>query len=823
MKNSKNITIISLGLFGLVILLLVSSTFFINICLNRQDKVEENRIKYKKLGECLADASDYLTNEVRMFAVTQDITHFYNYWNEAEVIMTRENVINELKDGNGPKREFELLRAAKYYSDMLMQREITSMQLVLRSIDVTENTYKEDEMLSKWIRDVLNYDVDLRYDELDSNLIEDESVMMLYDSTYQEYKDYIMGNIEEFQEKMNTRLDKSVNEAKQGTSGATVLQIFLFSVALCIIGGLLVLIHRFYVNPLKNYTQLIVQEKKGAKDIFHLNPEGANETVDLGNAFNNLSEAINNELNMRKIAEEKMRMEKEKAEKANMAKSNFIAQMSHELRTPLNAINGYLYLIEKTDITEEQKRYTNNISLASNNLLEMINNILDFSKMEADKLKLEYSEFDILNLLDEVQCVLENEAANKNLSFRIVTEDSVPNYLMGDVIRIKQVLINLLYNSIKFTEEGIVMLVIDCVKKEKDYCTLSFKVKDTGIGVEEDKQQSIFDIFTQSDDGISRKYGGTGLGLPICRQIIKLASDKKYDLHVESKIGEGSTFSFLMDFAIAKPLEKEIEKIAPEYHVTKNKTIMIVDDNNVNLIMEKEILSKLGFQVLTECDGRAAVERLQSEQVDLILLDICMPELDGYGVAKILRKSERHNNTPIIALTANVSKSVEESIKEAGMDAYLEKPINMDKLMTTLSDMFRKHYDCDNNNSDEEFTIFDTAKIEKIMSYDKDMIKELLKIFLDTHQKDDVTLRTLLNNKQMDEVLSVVHNLKGVSANLNLIWLKSACDDLKKSIENEKDVSQRVEDFYRIFKDTMKEVNAYFSSLAEEKGDLNYV
>lgn len=823
MKNSKDLTRISLGLFGLVIVLLISSTFFINVCLNRQEKAEENRMEYKKLGESLADASDYLTNEVRMYAVTQDITHFYNYWNEAEVTMTRENVINELKDGNGPKREFELLRAAKYYSDMLMQREITSMQLVLRSNGVTEDTYKEDYLLCKWIRDVLNYEIDLRYQELDLALLKDESVKMLYDSTYQEYKNYIMGNIEDFQEVMNARLNKTVYEAKQGTNGATVLQILLFSIALCIIGGLLFLIHRFYISPLKNYTQIIVEEGKGAKYNFHLNSEGAKETVDLGNAFNKLSEEINNELTIRKIAEEKMRVAKEKADRANQAKSNFIAQMSHELRTPLNAINGYLYLINETVLNDDQKRYTNNISLASSNLLEMINNILDFSKMEAGKLKLEYSDFDIQKLLKEVQCVLENEASNKNLYFRIVTKDTVPQYLMGDVMRLRQVLVNLLYNGIKFTEEGLVMLVIDCVEKEKDYCTLSFQVKDTGIGVEEDKQKSIFDIFTQSDNSISRKYGGTGLGLPICRQIIKLASDNKYDLQLESKNGEGSCFTFLMDFAIVKPLVQEVQRVSPEYHVPIDKTIMIVDDNTVNLIMEKEILSRIGFKVLTECDGRAAVERLQREQVDLILLDICMPELDGYGVARLLRQSEIHKTTPIVALTANVSKSVEVAIKDVGMDAYMEKPINMDKLMTVLSDMFGVVHNLENNNCVEENILFDATQIEKVMSYDKENIKELLTIFLDTHQNDAVTVKTLLHNKQMEEVISTVHKLKGVSANLNLNWLKRTCDKLKKSIESEKDISQNAEEFYRIFTATMKEVNAYFSSLVEEKGELNYV
>ncbi|MGB3465114.1 MAG: response regulator, partial [Cyclobacteriaceae bacterium] len=379
---------------------------------------------------------------------------------------------------------------------------------------------------------------------------------------------------------------------------------------------------------------------------------------------------------------------KEVAEQASNAKTEFLSTMSHEIRTPLNAVIGLSNFLIEENPREDQKDSLNNLRFSSENLLSLINDILDYNKIDAGKIDFEEKPFNVRRLLDRTIAAYSHIAEEKGIELTHTVEQHVPEYIVGDITRISQILTNLIGNAIKFTRKGYVEVSLDFVARTGDKVAIKFSVQDTGVGIPEKKQQLIFESFTQASSATTREFGGSGLGLSITDKLLGLMGSK---LYLKSEVGVGSLFYFtrffeVSDKAYEKPVANE-KKRAPGLHGSK---VLIVEDTAVNVLVAKKFLQKWGMIVDSAENGQIAVEKVKKQPYDIILMDLQMPVMDGYEATKLIR--EIYPDIPVIALTAAAVTEVIEKIEEVGMDAYVTKPFNP----MVLHDKLKEFLDANN-------------------------------------------------------------------------------------------------------------------------------
>lgn len=379
----------------------------------------------------------------------------------------------------------------------------------------------------------------------------------------------------------------------------------------------------------------------------------------------------------RKKYEEELLEARKKAEAISRAKARLLATVSHEIRTPLNAIHGIANLLQDTAVNAKQRKYVDILSISSENLLNLVNNLLDLSKIEAEKVKAEHKPFLLSNLISTLEHTYEAKCDEKNIEFSLEIDNEVPDSLIGDPIKINQVLTNLLGNAIKFTKRGSVRLKVKLLEKEKNDILLHFSVKDTGIGIAQDKQKRIFIEFSQASYETNSEFGGTGLGLNISQRLLKIMRSK---LKVDSKIGKGSDFSF--DLRLTKNNESipetEVEENlnVKDQELLKATRILVVEDSEVNIFILAEYFKKWDLSFESAPTGEIALELLRKKQFDLVLMDLQMPGISGYETAKAIRGLDLKKQPVILALSASAKSDINDKLKSATINGYIPKPFD---------------------------------------------------------------------------------------------------------------------------------------------------
>lgn len=500
------------------------------------------------------------------------------------------------------------------------------------------------------------------------------------------------------------------------------------------------------------------------------------------------------DINLRNELELELRKAKQQAEDNANAKEQFMANMSHEIRTPMNSILGFSKLLDKTPLNEKQSEYLKSITNSGNNLLSIINDILDFSKIEAGKLQLEKINFNLHDLLSAIQVMFYQKAFEKNIGFAVHKEKILPSMVFGDPTRLNQILVNLINNAIKFTQQGSVELNCEVKHIEHNLVTLVFRVKDSGIGIPKDKIEHVFERFNQGNKETTRKFGGTGLGLAIVKDLIELQNG---EIYVKSKEGFGSEFvvtlSFPLVFENASPAQEntkfEYEKLA---HGDKN--ILLVEDNTLNQKLAIEYLSDFGFLVDSASNGEEAIQKLNGNKYDLVLMDIQMPVLDGYNTTKLIRKQLKLN-LPVIAMTAHVTNAEKEKCINAGMDDYISKPF-MEK---DLYEIIAKHLQLktklikfEGNEAIQKPTtegkLVNTQDLIDLSRGNNQFIFEMIDIYTEQNPADLNEIAKAINEQNYDNIRMIAHRMKTSVGFMGIASLLQPLSDIEELAEKKQDL-----------------------------------
>jgi signal transduction histidine kinase/CheY-like chemotaxis protein/HPt (histidine-containing phosphotransfer) domain-containing protein len=461
---------------------------------------------------------------------------------------------------------------------------------------------------------------------------------------------------------------------------------------------------------------------------------------------------------------------KELVKESARAKERFQANVSHEMRTPMNAIVGFTDLLRKTELNEEQKQYADAIKISAENLLIITNDILDFSKLTSGRIEFEQIPFRPLQIVSALSEMMLPKATEKNITLRILNDETLPNYLVGDPSRLNQILQHLTDNAIKFTQKGEVVIGVALREELADEVELEFSVQDTGIGIPEDLLGYIFDSYHQVHNDSTRKYGGTGLGLAIVKQLIELQGGQ---IFVSSKPGEGSCFSFRIRYKKSLSAHGHEDGLPEETGATeflKGLKILLVEDNVLNQLLARKVLNNWGCEVDVAENGKVAIQKLEKQNFDLILMDIQLPEMNGYEASKYIREHfpDPKCNISIIAMTAHAFSGEKEKCLKAGMDDYLSKPFNQDilrsKIVSVVSERQSRKKESfvrpvRNSNSSSPKHI-NLEYLKQLSEGDNEFIAEMIALFIEQTPGEIEKLEIYLLRKDWDAMRLLSHKLR---------------------------------------------------------------
>lgn len=495
----------------------------------------------------------------------------------------------------------------------------------------------------------------------------------------------------------------------------------------------------------------------------------------------------------------------QKVKASASVKENFLANMSHEIRTPLNAVLGFANILRNTNLDEEQREYVEVIQSSGDNLLSIVNDILDLSKIEAGMLRIDETPFKVADIMSVVEAMLKPRAEEKGLQLIVNIDSDIPEFVSGDAVRLTQILVNLVTNAIKFTEDGGVYLRATAVKRNGEVVTIEFLVRDTGIGIPEEKQAHIFDRFEQAEASTTRRFGGTGLGLSIVKNLVEL---QKGTIVLFSQQGVGSSFTIELPYKITTDHVIKTELKKTSLNLTNMKTeskILIAEDNPMNQRLIKHLMKNWNFNFDLVFNGSQALEALKKQHYDLVLMDIQMPDMDGYTSTSHIR-SELKSRIPIIAMTAHAMEGEKEKCIKAGMNDYCSKPINEEKLFEMIQKylVLKDESSLTQNNiakekADEKLAkVIDLNVVDRYSKGDVEFRKELMQEFIDTVPEAIDSLETAIRQGNYSRIKEIAHDMK---TTIHVVGLTVLIGHLLQQIERLAVSSSDVKSISTLFSD----------------------
>ncbi len=482
---------------------------------------------------------------------------------------------------------------------------------------------------------------------------------------------------------------------------------------------------------------------------------------------------------------QKLNISEKKEKESARIKEVFMANMSHEIRTPMNAILGFTGLLQNKNLDEESREYVHTIEQSGENLLTIINDILDLSKIEAGMLKIEKKPFSIRHLLHSVKGMFFAKAVEKNIIFSTEIDDSVPDVLLGDATRLKQILMNLAGNALKFTGKGTISIKIYNEGNTPEFINLGIAVTDTGIGIEKEMHQQIFERFQQAEDSVIRNYGGSGLGLSIVKDLVKLQNGT---IEIDSEPGKGTAFTLIIPLDISPDGVLQSSEIAETNYVIKNSDlagrILVVEDNVINQSLIKHLFKNWKLNYDLAVNGQEALEKLQAQKYMLILMDIQMPVMDGYSTTKEIRQTLKLK-TPIIAMTAHALAGEREKCLQYGMDDYISKPLRENQLHQLINQYTKGDFDSTILTSPPDphhYRFIKLQYMKEISSGNKEYEKLVTEQFIEAIQEELTALETAWNEGDIKKMQHVAHNMK---TTVSVMGLYKSLQNYLDALENE--------------------------------------
>ncbi|KUJ63545.1 hypothetical protein AR687_02335 [Flavobacteriaceae bacterium CRH] len=464
------------------------------------------------------------------------------------------------------------------------------------------------------------------------------------------------------------------------------------------------------------------------------------------NALSIIAKHVINLLELR-IKNIELNVQKKIAERAIHAKDSFLANMSHEIRTPLNAIIGFTDLLAQTKLDTNQTDYIDSVQIAGENLLLIVNDILDLSKIESGNLTIDAQPFNLQKTLKHIYNLLKVKVSS-GVEFNLFLDADLPEMVIGDHGRLNQILVNLTGNALKFTKEGEVTVSVKKVDETDDEYSIRFSVKDTGIGIPNNKLKTIFDRFTQAEESTTRRFGGTGLGLSIVKQLVEL---QKSEIHIKSQQGRGSEFFFVLNYKKANQTETEIKTVSEE-NLGKLK-ILLCEDNLLNQKLVKSVIDNFGFELDIAENGETGIALLSNNKYDLVLMDLQMPVKDGYQTTEYIR-NEMNLAIPIIAMTAHSLAGEQERCYSVGMNAYVPKPFKQGMLLEAIKKVLSKDIQLAQKRK------LDLSYLDEMSCGDAKFKQEMIDIFVETIPNQAAQLEKAFHENNIENVKKLSHHMK---------------------------------------------------------------
>jgi len=481
------------------------------------------------------------------------------------------------------------------------------------------------------------------------------------------------------------------------------------------------------------------------------------------------------------------------AEDAVKAKQQFLSNMSHEIRTPMNAIIGFTKVVLKTELTAKQKEYLTAIKLSGDALIVLINDILDLAKVDAGKMTFEQTPFKMALSISAMLHLFGTKIQEKNLELIKEYDDNIPGVLVGDPVRLHQIILNLISNAVKFTTKGKITVSVRLLTEDEEKVTIEFAVKDTGIGITESKLENIFENFQQATSDTSRLYGGTGLGLAIVKQLVETQDGS---MTVKSKIDEGSTFSFVLSFQKTKA-EAESEAVIAEANTEiKNIRVLVVEDIALNQLLMKTLLDDFGFECDITANGKIAVEKLQAKSYDIILMDLQMPEMNGFEATEYIRK-KMNSTVPIIALTADVTTVDLAKCKLVGMNDYIAKPVDEKLLYSKIVGLVKKpvllkmdEQEANANGESKKLKCTDLHYLNHRTKSDPKLMMEMISLYLEQTPPLVSLMKQSFRDKDWNSLHSTVHKM---IPSFSIMGISTDFETMAKKIQEYASTQQQAE------------------------------